>query len=105
MRVSKSALTSLAITPRSVWTKGLPLSLNPGECHQVGDQGLHPGRRIEHSLEVISTLLIERFTGFCFEPVTEGENLPQRLLEVVRSDLREILQLAVAALQLGGVDS
>jgi hypothetical protein len=49
-------------------------------------------------MEIVLALLVERGAGFCFEAITEGQDLSQRLLEIVRSNLREILQLAIAPL-------
>ena len=53
---------------------------------------------------LMANVLIQHLIDFLIAVIiTEGANLPQRLLKVVRSDVGEPLQFAVRPLQLGRV--
>ncbi|MNZ63675.1 hypothetical protein D3C78_818280 [compost metagenome] len=73
---------------------------NPRVGQQVADQRLHAGSRRTHAHQVVATLLVEG-AGTGLQAFGKGLDLAQWLLQVVGGDEGELLQLAVAALQLG----
>ncbi len=81
----------------------VPLGGHPGERQQPVDQPLHPGSGAVEAFEALVAGGVELPGAVGLQAAAERPNLPQRLLEVVRRDVGEHLQLAVRALQLGGV--
>ena len=55
-----------------------------------------------HSLQIVEAAFANAVVVFELDATAEGLNLPERLLHVVRRDRSELLQRAVAALQLAG---
>ena len=70
------------------------------EAQQVVDQDRHARGRVAHPPQVVLGLVVELLAEAALELVAEGLDLAQRLLEVVRGDGGELLELAVGALQL-----
>ncbi len=72
------------------------------EPQQVLDQLLHPlGGRVA-PLEVIAPVVRQVLRVDLGQPLGERADLAQRLLQVVRGDRRELLELRVGARELGG---
>ena len=80
--------------------EGLGLRGDAGEGEQILDQPAHARRGALHPLQVVLPLGGQRAGGRRLQPLAEGLDLPQRLLEIMRGDGREALQLAVGLLQL-----
>ncbi len=70
------------------------------ELEQILDQHLHALRGVVHAREIVEPLLAELRGALRLEPVAEGLDFSQWLLEVVRRHAREVLQLRVRALEL-----
>ena len=62
----------------------------------------HPAGRGHHPVEIILSFLAQLAAELRLQAVAEGLDLAERLLQVVRSDGGELLQLAVGALQFVG---
>ena len=83
--------------------EALPLRGDAREREQPVDQRLHPLGGALHPLEAVAAGVVELVAALHLQAIAEGANLPQRLLEIVRGDVGELLQLAVRPLQLGRV--
>ena len=81
----------------------LPLGGHAGERQQAVDEQLHPLGGALHPLDAVVGRVVELVAAHHLQAIAEGANLPQRLLEIVRGDVGELLQLAVRSLQLGRV--
>ncbi len=76
---------------------------HPAEREQVVDQHLHPLGPVHGELDVLVGLLVELAAVAALQQLAEAGDLAQRLLQVVRGDVGELLELGVGALQLGRV--
>ena len=76
-----------------------PFVVTRENARQVVDQHLHPLRGRAHPLDVVACLRRQRRGVFRVQQFAEGLDLPQRLLQVVRGDVREVFELAVALLE------
>src|SRR5215217_2141653 len=74
-----------------------------GELEQVVDQLLHPLGAVDGERDVAVGALVELALVAPLEHLGEARDLAQRLLQVVRGDVRELLELLVGALQLAGL--
>ena len=81
----------------------LSLGRHPAEGQQTVDKGLHSGRGIVHALQRIASFLVELFGLFYQQAIGEGADFPERLLQVVRCHVSELLQFAVGAFEFGGI--
>ena len=70
------------------------------ELEQVVDQLLHPLGAVDRELDVAVGALVELARVAALEHLREARDLAQRLLQVVRGDVGELLELLVGALQL-----
>ena len=70
------------------------------ERQQVVDQLLHALGAVDGELDVLVGALVELARVALLEHLAEARHLAQRLLEVVRGDVRELLELGVGALEL-----
>jgi hypothetical protein len=70
---------------------------NPRKLEQPIDQGPHTAGRGQYPLEIVAPFAIQLIVNLPIEAVTESLNLSERLLQIVRGDSRELLQLAIAA--------
>ena len=66
---------------------------------QIFDQRAHAGGGLLHAVDVIAALVAQGFVALGLKPVAEGLNFSQRFLQIVRGNVGEILQFAVALLQ------
>ena len=75
------------------------------EREQVVDQVLHPPRAVDGEADVLVGALVELAAVALLEQLAEARDLAQRLLQVVRGDVGELLELGVGALEvfLGGL--
>ena len=71
-----------------------------GELEQVVDQVLHPAGAVDGELDVAVGALVELARVAPLEHLGEARDLAQRLLQVVRGDVGELLELLVGALEL-----
>ena len=71
-----------------------------GEGEQVVDQDLHSLRAVDCELDVLVGALVELAVITALERLAEARNLAQWLLEVVRGDIGELLELRVRSFQL-----
>ena len=69
------------------------------EGEQVVDQGLHPFGAVHGELDVLVGALVELAAVAALQCLAEACDLAQRLLQVVRGDIGELLELGVGALQ------
>src|SRR5215203_2855617 len=69
------------------------------ETQQRLDESLHARRGAVHPAQVIAALIIEFARVLLRHAVGERLDLPQRLLQIVRRDVREVLEVAVGALE------
>ncbi len=74
-----------------------------GEREQVEDQLLHPLRPVDREVEVLLPALVELVAVALLEELAEARDLAQRLLQVVRGDVGELLELGVRAVELAGL--
>ena len=74
---------------------------------KIRDQNLHPAGGVCHSGEVVASLIVKRARRMLGKPIAEGLNLPEWLLQVMRRDCSEVVQLPVAPFELlaDGADS
>ena len=98
--VSRSETTSWAISLEIGADERPALGPDAGELQQVLDQHLHPLGRLGVAPQVVATLVREPVAVDLDRPLGEHLHLAQRLLEVVRRDRRELLELGVRALEL-----
>ncbi len=70
------------------------------EVEQVVDQLLHPLGAVDRERDVAVGALVELALVAALEHLGEARDLAQRLLQVVRGDVGELLELLVGALQL-----
>ena len=64
---------------------------------------LHPFGGPMHPLDALVGGVVQLIAAEHFQAIAEGANLSQRLLEIVRGDVGELLELAIRPLELGGV--
>ena len=83
--------------------EALPLGGHARKRQQPVDQRLHPRGGALHPLEALAAGVVELVAALHLQAVAEGADLPQRLLQIVRGHVGELLQLAVRPLQLGRV--
>ena len=76
---------------------------DPGERQQVVDQPLHPLRAVDREGDVLVGPLVELAGVAALQQLAEAGHLAQRLLQVVRGHVGELLQVAVGAGQLLGL--
>ena len=103
--VSRSAVASRA------WACATSSPVSTGSCgpvprptrenvEQVVDQLLHPLGAVDGELDVAIGPLVELAAVAALEHLREARDLAQRLLQVVRRDVGELLELLVGALEL-----
>ncbi len=74
------------------------------EGEQIGDEPLHAGGAVEGAGNVAPGLGIQLVREAVLEELDVTADGPQRLLEVVRGDIGELLEVAVGAFEvLGGL--
>lgn len=76
---------------------------HPGEVEEVVDQGLHPVGAVDGYGDVLVRLGVELPSVAPLEQLREAGDLAQRLLQVVGGHVRELLQLGVGTLEVGGL--
>ena len=74
---------------------------DPRERQQVVDQVLHALGAVHGEPDVLVRARVELAAVALLEQLAERRDLAQRLLEVVRGDVRELLELLVGAPQVG----
>src|ERR1044071_1519621 len=79
--------------------EGLGLRRDARKRQEIVDENLHPLRGGLHAVDVVARLRGELAGVLGLQAVAEGLDLPQRLLQVVRGDVGEVLELAVAGLE------
>ena len=101
---SRAAPRALA-TSSSASTRLVRLGHPPHarEVEQVVDQLLHPLGAVDREGDVLVGALVELPLVAALEHLGEARDLAQRLLEVVRGDVGELLELLVGALELAGL--
>ena len=72
----------------------------PAEREQVVDQHLHALGAVDGELDVLVGPRVELAAVALLQQLAEARDLAQRLLQVVRGDVGELLELGVGALQL-----
>ena len=72
------------------------------EGQQISDQPLHPLRPVDREGDVLLAALVQLAAVTLLEQLAEARHLAQRLLEVVRGDIGELLEVGVRPGQLGG---
>ncbi len=72
-----------------------------GEVQKVVDEDLHTVRAVDRVFDVLIGPGVQLATVAALEELGEAGDLPQRLLQIVGGDVRELLQLGVGALQVG----
>ena len=70
------------------------------ERQEVVDQVLHALGPVDHEGDVLVGAVVELTPVAALEELAEAGDLAQRLLQVVRRDVRELLEVGVGALQL-----
>ena len=78
------------------------LHRHPREDEQILDQPLHPLGRGVGALQIVEAAIGQRLGVDLADALGERAHLAQRLLEVVRRDRRELLELGVGARELAG---
>ena len=107
-----SAPLSSIARPRSVRTRSTSASQSTSVCgclhppharerQQVVDQVLHAPRAVDGEADVLVGARVELAAVALLEQLAEARDLAQRLLEVVRGDVGELLELGVGAPQVG----
>ena len=76
---------------------------HPAVLEQVVDQRLHPLGAVHGELDVLVGPGVQLARVAALQQLGEARHLAQRLLQVVRGDVGELLELGVRALQLLGV--
>ena len=76
---------------------------DPREGEQVVDQRLHALGAVDGEVDVLLAALVELPRVAALEHLAEARHLAQRLLEVVRGDVGELLELGVGALERRGL--
>ena len=76
---------------------------HPAERQQVVDQRLHPLGAVDGELDVLVGPVVQLARVAALQQLAEARHLAQRLLQVVRGDVGELLELGVRALQLLGL--
>lgn len=76
---------------------------HPGEVEKVVDECLHTVGTVDRDADVLVRLGVELPSVAPLEKLREAGDLAQRLLQVVGSHVRELLQLRVGPLQVGGL--
>ncbi len=71
-----------------------------GEGQQVVDQPLHPLGAVHGEVDVLPAAVVELVGVALLQELAERRDLAQRLLQVVRGDVGELLELGVGAQQL-----
>ena len=100
---SRSETTSAATWARSTFSNFCPLVVTRERASRSVDQRLHSGRGIVHALQAIAAVFVEFFGLFQQQAIAEGADFSQRLLQVVRGHVGELLQFAVRAFQFGRI--
>src|SRR5580700_5011612 len=77
----------------------LRLAGHPGETQQIQNQRLHPLGRVQHAIQIIPALLVQRPAAAALETVSECLYLAQRLLQIVGGHGGEVLQLTVTVFE------
>src|SRR5215471_1386659 len=75
---------------------------HPAEREQIVDQRLHPLGAVHRVLDVLVGLGIQPTRVAALQQLAEAGHFAQRLLEVVRGDVGELLQFGVGSLQVLG---
>ena len=78
-----------------------PAAADARELEQVVDELLHPPGAVGGELDVRLRAVVELPLVAPLEHLGEARHLAQRLLQVVRGDVGELLELGVRALQVG----
>lgn len=89
---------------RSVAGHGPEVRRRPADAaerEQVVDQHLHPLGSVHGEVDVLVGPLVELAAVAALQQLAEAGDLPQRFLEVVRGDVRELLEFGVGALEVG----
>ena len=76
--------------------EGFCLARHAREEQEVLDQVLHASRRGAHTLEVVARARVELRAVLARDAIPECADLAERLLQIVRRDRREDLELAIA---------
>ena len=76
---------------------------DPGEREQVVDQRLHPLGAVDREPDVFGASLVELVAVSLLQQLAERRDLAQRLLQIVRCDIRELLEFGVGPPQLLGL--
>ena len=76
---------------------------DPGEGEQVVDQRLHALGAVDREPDVFGTAFVELVAVPLLEQLAERRDLAQRLLQVVRGDVGELLEFGVGPPQLLGL--
>ena len=87
-------------SPVSTTSCGCVSAPDAREGEQVVDQLLHPLGAVDGERDVLVAALVELALVALLEHLAEARDLAQRLLQVVRRDVRELLELGVRALEL-----
>ena len=96
-----SAVSAAATTSSSATGSLLaPAAPDAREREQVVDQHLHPLGAVDGEVDVLLAALVELVGVARLQRLAEARDLAQRLLQVVRGDVGELLELGVRALQL-----
>ena len=72
------------------------------KAQQVLNERLHSRGRVLHADQVVDALQSQSRLVLFLEPVAEGLDLAQRLLQIVRGDVGELLQFGVGSRELVG---
>ena len=86
--------------PRSIRSCARVIRPTRENVEQVVDERLHPLRAVDGELDVLVRALVELAAVAALEHLGEARDLAQRLLQVVRGDVGELLELLVGALEL-----
>ena len=76
---------------------------HPREREQVVDQGLHPVGAVDGEADVLVRLVVQLCAVAPLQELAEAGDLPQRLLQVVRGHIGELLQFVIGPREFGGV--
>ena len=105
-RSPRSAAARLATRLRRARRRGRPAPASTPcrptreNVEQVVDQLLHPLGAVDGELDVLVGALVELAAVAALEQLAEAGDLAQRLLQVVRGDVGELLELGVRAREL-----
>ena len=97
--VARSARTLVTSRSKSTSVYGRLDPPDAREGQQVVDQVLHPPRAVDGEADVLVGARVELASVALLEQLAEARDLAQRLLQVVRGDVGELLELGVGALE------